>query len=185
MEEKSKPNNKVGRPSSYKEEYADLAFNYCLLGAKDDDLAIFFDTSEVTINSWKQKHPEFVKSLKRGKEQADAKVASSLYHRAKGVFINTQQAIKLKDVKYIKGNRIETERIEIVELKQEQAPDTTAAIFWLKNRNPKNWRDRQNLEVTGKNGKDLLPEPILIEVIDSRDKVEKVDNGKDTNFNSL
>lgn len=31
------------------------------------------------------------------------------------------------------------ERVEIVELEQEVPPDTTAGIFWLKNRKPEQW----------------------------------------------
>lgn len=159
-----KEKNKGGRPSLYKEEYASLAFNYCLLGATDEDLATFFEVQKSTINNWKNDYPEFLDSIKKGKVQADAIIASSLYNRAKGAIINQQQAFKVKRVSYNdKGNRIETESIEIVDLQQEQPPDTTAAIFWLKNRNPNNWRDKTSTELTGKDGKDLISS---IQIID-------------------
>ncbi len=76
--------NQVGRPSKFREEYAEQAFNYCLLGATDADLGRFFDVDETTINRWKKVHPEFCQSLKDGKEGADARVAQSLYRRALG-----------------------------------------------------------------------------------------------------
>jgi hypothetical protein len=59
-------------------------FKLCLLGLKDDEIAASFDISPATLNNWKIRHPEFMESLKKGKEQADAEIANSLYHRAKG-----------------------------------------------------------------------------------------------------
>ena len=70
--------------SKYDDRYVQLAYNYCLLGATDEDLANFFDVTETTINNWKHAHPTFLESIKRGKHEADATVASSLYHRANG-----------------------------------------------------------------------------------------------------
>ena len=32
---------------------------------------------------------------------------------------------------------------------KQQAPDTTAQIFWLKNRKPQEWRDKQETEISG------------------------------------
>lgn len=128
----------MARPSKYKSEYAELAYNYCLLGATDKELASFFSTTEQTINSWKANYPEFLESLKRGKEQADATVASKLYHRAIGYehedtqFATFQGAITDSQT-YIKH----------------YAPDTTAAIFWLKNRQPDKWRDKTDVGITG------------------------------------
>lgn len=60
--------NKVGRPTYFKEEYVELAYKYCLLGATDKDLAQFFEVTETTINNWKNDHPEFFESIKKGKK---------------------------------------------------------------------------------------------------------------------
>ena len=135
----------VGRPSKYKEEYNEQAYKLCLLGATDAKLADFFDVTEQTINNWKIEFPEFFESLKKGKVIADATIAEGLYNRAKGAVINVQQAIKLKDSQFnSEGRKIsEEERIEVVDLIQEVPPDTAAGIFWLKNRNPKMWRDKR------------------------------------------
>lgn len=141
-EQAKKVKNKGGRPSLYKEEYANLAFNYCLLGAIDEDLASFFNVAVSTINKWKIDYPLFLESLKKGKEEADAQIALSLFNRAKGAIIHTQQAFKVKEVTVINGKRTEIESVKIVNLQQEQPPDTTAAIFWLKNRRPDRWRDK-------------------------------------------
>ena len=76
--------NKGGRPTEYRPEYNEQARKLCLLGATDAQLADFFGVSETTINNWKLAHPEFLESLKAGKEKADALVAHALYHRAIG-----------------------------------------------------------------------------------------------------
>ncbi len=132
----------MARPTAYKPEYARQARKLCLLGATDKELADFFEVSEVTINAWKKKHPAFLKSLKAGKDVADARVADKLYHRALGY---KHKAVKIMAV--ARGNNGGSE-IEEVPYVEHYPPDTTAAIFWLKNRRPEQWRDRQNVDVT-------------------------------------
>ena len=39
-----------GRPTKYKEEYAEQAYKLCLLGAKDKEMADFFQVSLSTLN---------------------------------------------------------------------------------------------------------------------------------------
>jgi len=130
-----------GRPTKYKEEYVDLAYKFCLLGADDKDLAKMFGVQESTINNWKKEHPEFMESIKRGKEIADATIAQKLYHRAKGY--------EHKDTQFATFQGQITDQVEYI---KHYPPDTTAAIFWLKNRQPKKWRDRQEHEITGEDG---------------------------------
>ena len=142
-------NTKVGRPSRYKQEYCTQAYKLCLLGSTDKQMADFFGVVESTINKWKLDHPEFSESIKKGKEIADMEIANSLFERAKGAKVKKKQAIKLKRVEYEAGRRVlEEERIEIVDVEEELPPDTTSAIFWLKNRNPDQWRDKQQHEHT-------------------------------------
>lgn len=127
-----------GRPSRYKAEYAEQAYKLCLLGATDKDMADFFGVSEQTINAWKASHSEFLESLKRGKMLADATVAQKLYHRAIGYEHNE-----------IITASFQGQITDTMEVVKHYAPDPTAAIFWLKNRQPKNWRDKQELEHLG------------------------------------
>jgi hypothetical protein len=139
------------RPSDYKPEYAEQARKFCLLGAKDEQLATMFSVSVRTISGWKNKHPAFLQALKAGKEVGDAQVASSLYHRATGYEWDEEIPMKVKKVIYDNGKRVsETESVIMKKVHKIVPPDTTAAIFWLKNRNKENWRDRQ--ELTGADG---------------------------------
>jgi len=127
----------TGRPSSYKPEYADQARKLCLLGSTDGELADFFEVSEQTINAWKTAHSEFLESIKRGKAQADSDVADRLYQRAMG-YEHAEVDIRVIDHQIIK-----------TPITKIYAPDPTAAIFWLKNRQRAKWRDKVDTEVSG------------------------------------
>ena len=128
---------KRGRPTKYKEEYAKQAEKICLLGATDEFLADYFEVDVSTINVWKEKHSEFKESIKRGKKDADAKVAESLYGRAVG-YSHPEQKVFNNQGEIVTHDTI-----------KHYAPDPTAAIFWLKNRQPKEWRDKQEVEHAG------------------------------------
>lgn len=140
VEEKPNP---VGRPSSFQEEYIGQTQKLCALGATDEEIADFFDISRRTLNRWKTTYPEFVEALRRGKDAANDRVEDSLYHRALPREIEEEQAIKLKKVTYNENGKraSEEERVEIVKVRKFIPPDTTAMIFWLKNRRPDQWRD--------------------------------------------
>lgn len=124
----------VGRPTKYKEEYNELAYKLCLLGHTDEELAQFFEVHVSTIHQWKLDYPDFSDSIKNGKEFADVEIVQSLYNRARGMTLKKQ---------VVKGEGA------IVEVEDEIPPDTTAMIFWLKNRQPKKWRDKQVQEHEG------------------------------------
>jgi transposase-like protein len=128
-----------GRPSKFKPEFCKQAVGLTKLGATDREVAEFFEVSEVTLNTWKHQHPEFLKSLKQGKESADNRVEQSLYRRALGYS---------HDEVHISNYMGEVTQTPIV---KHYAPDTTACIFWLKNRKPAEWRDRieHSGDVTG------------------------------------
>jgi len=134
----------MGRPTDYREEYNEQAEKLCKLGATDAELADFFEVTETTINNWKEAHPAFFESIKKGKILADAEIGERLYQRAMGY---EHQDV---DIKMYEGQIITTE------LTKYYPPDTTAAIFWLKNRQPQKWRDRKEFGVDGKIGVSLI-----------------------------
>lgn len=136
----------MARPSSFKPEFAEQAEKLCKLGATDKEMADFFGVSEQTINAWKQAHPEFLESLKKGKMLADANVADRLFSRAMGY---SHDAVKIA----VKPGGEHA----IIPFTEHYPPDTTAAIFWLKNRRPDQWREKQTTELTGAGGAPLVP----------------------------
>lgn len=125
----------MGRPSKYKSELDGQAAKLCKLGATDRELAEFFEVSESTLNLWKLQHPSFSESLKRGKAESDDRVEQSLYRRALGY---SHDAVKILMTK--EGAVFREEYIE------HYPPDTTACIFWLKNRRPDLWRDKFDVD---------------------------------------
>ncbi len=132
-----KPKNPVGRPTLYKEEYVDLVNKLSLLGLTDDEMAGVIGVDTSTFHRWKIDHPEFRDSINDGKDIADAKVAAKLFHRAMGY---EHKAVKIvADAK--------TKEDHIVEYTERYPPDTTAAIFWLKNRQKAKWRDKTEQDV--------------------------------------
>lgn len=130
-----------GRPSKYKPEFALQAEKLCALGATDADLASFFEVSGATITTWKDVHPEFLASIKDAKAIADERVERRLYERAMG-YEHDEVDIRVVDHAIVQ-----------TPIRKVYAPDTTAAIFWLKNRQSEKWRDLKAIELGNKDGK--------------------------------
>lgn len=135
----------VGRPSAYKPEYCDRAYEYALLGATDVEMAGFFGVIPQTFYNWQDQHPEFLEALMAGKHIADAKVAKSLYQRAIG-YEHPED-----DIRVVGG------QIEVTPTIKRYAPDTAAATLWLKNRQSSKWRDKVEVDHSGKVGFDNAP----------------------------
>lgn len=148
--------SKAGRPSGYDPKFAVQAEKLCALGATDQDIADFFEVSSRTIYRWQNRFPEFCRALKAGKEEADDRVERSLYHKAVGYRF---EAVKI----FMPAGAAAPVYAPYVE---QVAPDTTAAIFWLKNRRPDRWRDRQQHEHSGPDGG-----PIQTEEVSARELV--------------
>jgi len=129
-----------GRPSKYEPEYAEQARKLAALGATDREIADFFGVHEATLYRWQQQYPELCEALKVGKEPADERVVRSLYRRAVGYSYDSEKIMQFQ------GAEVRIPYVEHV------PPDTTAMIFWLKNRRPDLWRDRVINEHTGKDG---------------------------------
>lgn len=144
----------VGRPTKYRPDYHPVwVEKLAKLGATDIEIAEAFEVSTSTIRDWIGLYPEFSLSRKKGKMFADAEVASKLFHRATGYEHPDV------DIKVVDG------QIVITDLVKHYAPDTTAAIFWLKNRQPAKWRDRPPEATDNDESK---PVKVVVEVKDAR-----------------
>jgi transcriptional regulator with XRE-family HTH domain len=104
------------------------------LGFSDEKLASAIGVSRSTLHDWRKSNPEFADTLKTAKATADSKVIDALFQRATGY----------------------------------QAPDgthipahPTAIVFWLKNRQPSEWRDTARHEITAADGKPLAAPQLL------------------------
>lgn len=108
-----------------------------------------------TLYDWQKKYPEISEALKRGKEVIDRQVENALLKRALGYEYDevTKERVVKKDAKGdimtdLHGFPIH-EMVETKRVKKEVTPDTTAQIFWLKNRKPHEWRDKRDIEHSG------------------------------------
>lgn len=128
----------MARPSKYKPEFQEQAAKLCQLGATDVEIADFFSVDVRTLYRWKGEFPEFCQALKVAKEVADERVERSLFARANGYEHDEV------DIRVVSGEIVQTQ------IRKFYPPDTTAAIFWLKNRRPETWRDVRDVNMNVK-----------------------------------
>lgn len=114
-------------------------------GLTDKDIAHNMGINVATLYDWKKKHPEISEALKNNKAVADTIVENALFKKAAGCTVKETTTITTTDAK---GGVTKTERTTETQI----PPDTIAAIFWLKNRMPKDWRDKQEVELSGNVG---------------------------------
>lgn len=127
----------MARPTKFKPEFVAQAEKLCRLGATDIEVADFLEVDVRTLYRWKGEHEEFCQALKAGKDVSDERVERSLFSRATGYEHDEV------DIRVVGGGIVETP------IRKFYPPDTTAAIFWLKNRKPEQWRDKTESTVTG------------------------------------
>jgi transposase-like protein len=124
-------------------------------GLTDEQISHNMGIKRQTLYDWKKKYPDISDALKRGKEVVDRQVENALLKRALG-YRYTEETYETEsvpvEIEDEEGNVKKTyERVEYLSKKvvKEVHPDTTAAIFWLKNRRPDKWRDKQQIEHSG------------------------------------
>lgn len=113
-------------------------------GLTDEQIAHNMGVSTKTLFNWKNAHLPILHALKRGKEVVDIQVENALLKRALG-YSYTEVT---KEAQF----NPQTEQFEMIvtkEVTKEVQPDTTAQIFWLKNRKPEEWRDKKDVEHSG------------------------------------
>lgn len=113
-------------------------------GLIDEQIAENIGINPATLYEWKKRYPKISESLKKGKEVVDIQVENALLRRALGY--------EYTEVTQEVCENAETGEMELRVTKKvtkEVVPDTTAQIFWLKNRKPNEWRDKQNMELSG------------------------------------
>jgi transposase-like protein len=119
--------------------------------------------SETIFYRWKEEKVEFVESLKKAEEIRNKfflqEAKKSLLKKIQGYTVQEKHTTYI-NVKEVGPDGKPTDKPRIKEQKivdKHFQPDTAAIIFTLTNQDPDNWRNRQNTEVTGKDGKDLIP----------------------------
>lgn len=124
----------MARKGKYEEWLSDdkllLLEGWARDGLTDEQIAHNIGITAKTLYEWKNKYSVISDTLKKGKEVVDIQVENALLKRALGY--------SYEEKTYEGGvlTKVVTKQV---------APDTTAQIFWLKNRKPKTWRDKQEV----------------------------------------
>lgn len=120
-------------------------------GLIDEQIAHNMGIAYSTFREWVDKFPALAAALKEGKEPVDIQVENALLKSALGYTITLKKPIKVKTRKQLKDKGlIEEEHIEYAEEEVHIPAQTTAQIFWLKNRKPAVWRDKREAEIETK-----------------------------------
>lgn len=146
-------------------------------GLTDEQIALNIGITDKTLYEWKKNYSKICEALKKGKEVVDLQVENALLKRALGYSYNEEKyiSVPMDEVEYqtkleeymnlykfhhpdatddelfLVRERFPKTKEQLVERKvKEVVPDTTAQIFWLKNRRPDKWRDKQDMELSGK-----------------------------------
>lgn len=140
---KGEESSREGRPTKYNADlHPALAEAWAFAGLIDTQIAERLGVAESTLYLWKSEHVEFSEALKRGKSGPDDKVEACLFARATGY---DHPAVKI----FMPANAIKPVYAEYIE---HTVPDVTAQIFWLKNRRPSAWKDKQEVAVSDPEG---------------------------------
>lgn len=134
-----KPKSKGGRPTKYNPETTPVIVKGLARGgATDVEICAALEISKSTLQEWTGRYKELATAMKLGKKVADDRVVRSLYQRAVGFHYEAVKIFKPKG-----------EDPTIVPYTEYVIPDTTACIFWLKNRDRANWRDKVDHDHAG------------------------------------
>lgn len=137
----SKAKRGRGRPkgSGTKRETADFAMleRMARKGCTDNQICAAMNISHDTLLRWKDSDPDFLRNLKDWRTGADGQVERSLYERATG-YSHLEENVFMTEAGPVREDTV-----------KRYPPDVTACIFWLKNRRPKEWRDKQEVEHSG------------------------------------
>lgn len=137
---------KAGRPSSFTDKLVLAILEFAKTGATDAQIAVKFGIAESTLYAWKGKYPTFAEALRDAKDMADELVEMALFQRAVGY--------QHPDLHFSAYEGVVTATPYVKCL----PPDTSAATFFLKNRQPEKYRDAQKVEISGEM-KLSLPSP--------------------------
>ena len=139
---KKKSKTNAGRPTKYNPKYhLPWVRGLARRGLTVDEIAEEMGVHRDTIYEWAKVHEEFSDALNEGRSLADSFVEDSLFRRAIGGTYTEKRMGKRPDKKGDVKNFAEV-------IEREMPPDTTACIFWLKNRRPDLWRDKPEVDET-------------------------------------
>lgn len=143
---------KRGRKSTFNGKVQSTILRLIEDGKTEEQIAEIVGVSKSTINNWKGKHPEFLYALRESRQVADELVEAALFNRAVGYSHPEEKVFLSKDFGIVTHDTV-----------KHYPPDTTAAMFWLRNRQPKEWREKTEPDVNVTNNVNTLTDEQLDE----------------------
>ena len=131
---KAKAKRGRGRPSEFEGIDLEQVKALARQGKTPPQIADEIGVCPATVYNYANKYPQFLEALTNGKAVADGRVESSLYERALGFECDEQRVSAMG---------------EIVTVRKKYPPDVMAIMFWLKNRKPAEWKEKQEVEHSG------------------------------------
>ena len=140
----------MGRPKTWNEimndEKLTLVEGWKRDGLSDEQVAKNLGVCYATVKDWKKRHPSFLAAIKKGKEVSDYELENTLHKRAMGY----EYEEKVMVINAKKETTVVTKTIK------QMPPDTGAIIFALKNRLPGKYREKWDIEHSGKLGVTII-----------------------------
>lgn len=128
-----KPKGKfTGGITKYKECYNDRAYKLAKIGATNALIAKKLKVNISTLFNWTKTHPGLKDSIICGRTEFESEVERALMKRAVGFTFNETKTI------YNKDDDVITKHVT----SKYYPPETSAAVFWLKNKFPDRWKER-------------------------------------------
>ena len=118
-------------------------------GLSDPEIASRCGLSLDSFARWKRRYPKFRDAVEMGRREADFSVEEALYKKATGYSVKTSKTHKLKRIDYdpVTGKKLkEYEELALGVDESYVPPDLKAEIFWLKNRLPLRWNEKDSAE---------------------------------------
>ena len=136
----AKKNTKMGVVPKYEKWLTEEGLlqieEWARLGLTEEQISHNMGINRSTLSAWKRDYPIIREHLMKGKEVVDIQVENALLKKALGF-----EYEEIKEI--IDTSESGHERVRIEKTKKYSLPDTTAQIFWLKNRRPEDWRDKR------------------------------------------
>jgi len=126
----------------FHQELVDEVAKLAEAGCTDSEICQRINVSISTLWTWRKLHPDFAEAFKMAKTLPDDRVEGTLYRVALGYDYTEQQAIKVKTGEH-------TEEVQVVDVVKHQPPSEPSLRFWLKNRRPEQWRERNDVNLSG------------------------------------
>ncbi len=135
-------------------------------GLTEEQIAKNMGCAYDTLNEWKKKFSDISEALKRGKAPVDIQVENALLKRALGY---EYEEVTTEVIEQPNGKK----KKQVKKTTKVMPPDTTAQIYWLKNRRPDRWRDTRNIETKSSGKLAELIEGLMTTTEDNEDDLHE------------